>query len=100
MLCNTNVCSLIIALSKIIDSRIRTPAPIFTFAPIETFGPNYDNIKKFDENLFFHFDKDIQSYRGCWMDCCRWMNKNITNNIANQRITINTVIRSTDSWFC
>lgn len=40
MLCNTKVCSLIIALSKMIDSRIRTPAPIFTLAPIDTFGPN------------------------------------------------------------
>lgn len=41
ILCKINVWSLIMALSRIIDSRILTPAWMFTFSPIDTFGPNW-----------------------------------------------------------
>lgn len=40
MLCKINVWSLIMAFSNTIDSRIRTPGPICTPAPIDTFGPS------------------------------------------------------------
>lgn len=43
-----------VALAKIIDSRIRTPGPIDTLDPMDTFGPSYGRV------AFVLFDPKIR----------------------------------------
>lgn len=62
ILCIIKVWSFITASSKIIASRIRTPGPIDTCAPIDTFGPSYKKIRLECEIILHHIGKKVNIF--------------------------------------
>lgn len=78
--CKMSEWSSITALSRTIDSFNRTPLPIITPGPMDTFGPSCDVGK---EHCNACMKYSITIYCSCWMNDRRRMYINVLYNVAD-----------------
>lgn len=60
---------------------MRTPGPIVTPKPIETFGPSFKTNQLFETFKLEKIENISNNYCGCWINLCSWMNEHIANDL-------------------